>query len=552
MAIAVAAGMFLVMVGGAAAFRAGSGNVFRLVHSKEIVRLQDELRSRPRDESVKAKIRQLDLELRQEMFSRLQLSRNASRALVAGLAVFLASAHFVRACRRRLPDPQSWGERTFQKANRSRRLARYSTAGTLAAVAALAAAASLRPLRLPESALPGIAAGAGETFPSTEETRWPTFRGPAGLGIAPEASATATWNAADGTNILWKTAVPLHGLSSPVVWGTSVFVTGADKSQSSVFRFDAETGELQWSATIKLPGGERPPTPEVMEETSLAAPTPATDGRSVYAVFPTGEVAAFDFSGKQVWARNISPLGNTYGYASSLAIYEDRLLIQIDRGQPEDGQSRLLALDTRTGQPLWEAKRDVAGSWSSPVVFDIGGQPQLITCASPFVIAYSPADGRELWRNKCLEGDVAPSPILAGGLIVAVAPNADIIGIRPGAAGIEWKAEDGVPDATSPVSDGQRVYAITSSGQLTCYNLQTGQIVWTHELEDEFYASPTIVGSELVLVSRKGASWVLATGDAYKELGRGELGEECCASPVPLGNRLLLRGKNNLYCIGSK
>jgi len=539
------------MMSGVLAYNEVRGKVSMLVNSKQVVRLHDELRSRPKDEALKGQIRQFDLELRRETFYRLQVSRNASRALLAGLVVFLAGAHFTRISRRRLPDPQAWGARKAGEEKRSRALARYAVACMLAVVAAAAVVVSMQPVRLPPEHGPAAMA-AGPVFPSADEIQqqWPSFRGPNGLGIAPDAAVPVTWNATDGTNIRWKTAVPLHGLSSPVVWGNAVFVTGADETQSCVFRFDADTGALQWSASIKF--GTRPPLPEVMEDTSLAAPTPATDGRRVYALFPTGEIAAFDFSGKQVWARNIGPLENTYGYAASLAIYQDLLLIQIDRGQPEDGQSKMLALDTLTGQPRWEAKRDVAASWSSPVVFEINEQPQLITCANPFVIAYNPADGRELWRNKCLESDVAPSPILAGNILVAVAPNTAIIGLRPDATDIMWKAEDSVPDTTSPVSDGQRVYSVDSGGILTCYNLQTGQVVWTHELDDEFYASPTIAGNALILVSRKGASWVLETGDTYKELGRGEIGEACNASPVPLGKRLLLRGRNNLFCIESK
>jgi outer membrane protein assembly factor BamB len=539
------------MMSGLLAYNEVRGKVSMLVNSKQVVRLHDELRSRPKDEALKGQIRELDFELRRETFYRLQVSRNASRALLAGLVVFLAGAHFVRASGRRLPDPQAWGARKAGEESRSMVLARYAVACMLAVVAAAAVVVSMQPVSLPPEH-GSVAMTSEPVFPSADEIQqqWPSFRGPNGLGSAPDAAVPVTWNATDGTNIRWKTAVPLHGLSSPVVWGNAVFVTGADETQSCVFRFDADTGALQWSATIKL--GTRPPVPEVMEDTSLAAPTPATDGRRVYALFPTGEIAAFDFSGKQVWARNIGPLDNTYGYAASLAIYQDRLLIQIDRGQAEDGQSKMLALDTLTGQPRWESKRDVAASWSSPVVFEINEQPQLITCANPFVIAYNPADGKELWRNKCLESDVAPSPIMAGNMLVAVAPNTAIVGLRPEATDIMWKAEESVPDATSPVSDGQRVYAVDSGGLLTCYNLQTGQAVWTHELDDEFYASPTIAGNALILVSRKGSSWVLETGDAYKELGRGELGEACNASPVPLGKRLLLRGRTNLFCIESK
>ena len=552
--LAVASGLFSLMLAGLLAYNEVRGKVSTLVNSRQVVRLHDELRSRPKDETLKEQIRQLDLELRVDTFSRLQLSHNASRALLAGLVVFLAGAHFVRTSNRRLPDPQAWGARKAGEEKRAAALARYAVAGMFAVVAVTAVAVSSQPVSLPERAPAAPAVAAVATFPSADEIQqqWPSFRGPNGLGVSPKAAVPVSWNAKTGENIRWKTAVPLPGFSSPVVWNNAVFVTGADETQSCVFRFDADTGALLWSATIKVPGGVRPPVPKVGENTSLAAPTPATDGRRVYALFPTGEIAAFDFAGKQVWARNIGPLDNSYGYAASLAIYQDRLLIQIDRGLPEDGQSKMLALDTRTGGPCWEVKRDVAGSWSSPVVFDVNGQPQLITCANPFVIAYNPVDGRELWRNKCLDSDVAPSPVMGGGMIVAISPNNAIIGLHPGSTDVAWKAADGVPDAVSPVSDGQRIYVIDSGGILTCCNLQTGKIVWTHDLEDDYYASPTIAGNALILISRKGVSRVLEPGDAYKEIGTGELGEACGASPVPLGKRLLVRGRDNLFCIEEK
>ena len=109
-----------------------------------------------------------------------------------------------------------------------------------------------------------------------------------------------------------------------------------------------------------------------------------------------------------------------------------------------------------------------------------------------------------------------------------------------------------MPDTTSPVSDGRRMYIVESSGMLTCYDIQTGKAIWTHDLDNMFYSSPAIAGNALILVSRKGNSWVLETGDTYKELGKGDIGEECCASPVPFGKRLFVRGKTNLFCIEAK
>ena len=44
---------------------------------------------------------------------------------------------------------------------------------------------------------------------------------------------------------------------------------------------------------------------EIMEDTGYAACTVATDGRRVYAIFPTGDVAAFDFNGRRLWHKNL-------------------------------------------------------------------------------------------------------------------------------------------------------------------------------------------------------------------------------------------------------
>ena len=559
LALALASALFLLLLGGLLVFNQFQGKVATLVNSREVVRLHDELRHRPKDEALKQRIRQLDLELRQRTFQDLQLSHAASRALIFGLVALLVGAHHARTFRRRLADPLAWGARPPDEERRIARQARYGVTGVFAFLALAAVAVALRPVRLPGPAVPVPA----ETPPTSEEIRqnWATFRGPNGQGVAPSAALPLPGN------IRWKIVVPLHGMSSPVRWGNGLFLTGASATENRVFRIDAETGALVWSVAVHLPGGVRAPNPKVGDETGLAASTPATDGRRVYAIFANGELAAIDFDGKPVWVRNVGPLENAYGYASSLALDQDRLMIQIDRGSAADGQSKLIALDSRTGQDRWEVSRDVAGSWASPIVAEINQRPQLITCATPAVIAYNPADGRELWRVNCLENDCAPSPIFAGGLVVAVAPNSAIFALRPGSKvgqalrpGAQgrvasslpekiWQSTEGVPEATSPVSDGQRLYTIDSAGVLTCFNLQTGRVLWTHEFDDRFYASPTILGHALVLVSRKGVAYGFETSDQLHALGQAALGEECNASPVPYGRRLYVRGAKHLFCL---
>lgn len=551
-AIALAAAIFCVMMTGLLAYLTAQGKVDALVNSRDVVKLHDELRTRPKDEELKKEIRRLDLELRQRTFFRLQASHHGARALLAGGIVFLAAAHRVRVLRRRLPDPAQWGARDGSEAGRAARACRTAVAAAAAVTAFAGVLAALHPARLPAPAAPGPAEGpAVPAYPTLAEmrTQWPAFRGAEGQGVAADAKPPLTWDAAAGVNVRWKTPVPMPGMSSPVIWSNLLFLTGGTKQSNCVAAFDTETGRLLWNAEVRIPGGVRPPPAGVGDETGHAAPTAVTDGRRVVAVFANGEIAAFDFGGKQLWARNIGPLDNAYGFAASLAIHQDLVFVQIDRGAVEDAQSRLLALEARTGRERWQAKREVGGSWASPVVVEIAGEPVLVTCAAPLVLAYDPVTGAEKWRNKCLESDVAPSAVFASNIVVVVSPNTAIHGLRPGASNLLWTAEDGIPDATSPVTDGRHLFIITSEGMLSCFELETGKIVWQHEFEDHFYASPVLAGNRLVLVGRKGGAFVLEAGGAYKELGRGSMGEPCCASPVPRGNRLYIRGEKNLFCI---
>src|SRR5947209_8200322 len=59
-----------------------------------------------------------------------------------------------------------------------------------------------------------------------ETPGWPQFRGPGGQGTAPEGMKFPVSFGPD-RNVLWKTPLP-PGLSSPVVWGERLFLTGFD------------------------------------------------------------------------------------------------------------------------------------------------------------------------------------------------------------------------------------------------------------------------------------------------------------------------------------
>ena len=99
-----------------------------------------------------------------------------------------------------------------------------------------------------------------------------------------------------------------------------------------------------------------------------AVPTPATDGKFLWVLFGTGDLACLDTSGQPVWLRSLAeeygPFRNRWGMAASPILADGTLLVQVDHW----GQSYLLAVDAKTGANRWRTVREVSVNWTSPVV----------------------------------------------------------------------------------------------------------------------------------------------------------------------------------------
>ncbi|MHC4641256.1 MAG: outer membrane protein assembly factor BamB family protein [Planctomycetota bacterium] len=497
-------------------------------------------------------IRELDLQIRQIRMRRWDFSQRGSYLLLGGVVVFLIGVKSASAYKKKLPAPQPAPDRLNEQLRRAI-YARWSVTVGLLILATAALFLAIRP-RIDFATADTQAA----SFPTMEEIRqnWPRFRGPGGLGTYADTNVPTKWNGTTEEAILWKTKVPLPGHNSPIVWEDRVFVTGADSNTCEVFCFDALSGNLLWNRRVKSTSQDTEPI-EVMEDTGFAASTAVTDGRRVYAIFATGDVGCFNLDGREIWARKLSVPDSAYGYASSLAMYRKLLLIQYDQGGAEDEISKLIALDTFTGRTVWETKRPVPNSWSSPIVIEAEDQPQIITSGDPWVIAYNPTNGTEIWRAKCLGGEIAPSPIYTADLIIAIEPYTTMVAIRPDGQGdvtkthVVWKSDESTPDISCPVSNGEFIFLLTTEGFLTSYKTADGKMLWEQDLQKNFLASPSLVGNRLYMLSEKGIMYIAEAGAEYKELARCQLGEECYASPAFMDGRIYIRAKHNLYCIGT-
>jgi outer membrane protein assembly factor BamB len=513
------------------------------------------LRLEPTNEQLRSDIRQLDLSIRQGRLWRLHFARHCSYVLLLSVVVFLIAGKSAALLQKGLPRPgprRDVGPRQIREAS----VSRWAVVGAVivAAGAGWGLLESYGPLAFAnaESRAPSYASMAEKSM------QWPRFRGPGGAGVSRFDNIPTQWNGAGGQGILWKTPVPLPGNNSPVVWDKRVFLSGGSAEKREVYCFDTESGQLLWKGDVPASPAVGGKKIEMSEETGYAASSTATDGQRIYAIFATGDIAAFDFSGRRLWYKNLGLSDNPYGYASSLETYQDRVIVQYDQGDPESGKSRLYALDGSTGRIVWEAKRDVYSSWTSPIVVDVGGRPQLIAVSNPWVIAYDPAGGTEIWRAKCTSGDTASSPIYAGGLVLAIEPYSHLAAVKPTGKGdvtathVAWKMTESGPDICSPVGNDQFVYLLEGSGTLICCSLADGKKVYSQDLKGAFMASPSLVGNKLYVLSEEGVMYIGEAGPQYKEIAKCELGEKTHASPAFAPGRLYIRGVSNLYCIGAR
>ena len=544
---AILSGVFSIVVLTFLLLNYGRSKMVGTPEETKLTELRSELRNKPDDQQLLSQIRQFDLEFRAKHIRALDRALKGGYLLLGGVVVFIISLRFAIEFKKKPPAPQPGADQLKEQVTNAK-FARWAVTGGLAVLVL----GSLFMVTRPQ-----IDFAKSGTANRNSFTEWASFRGPNGAGISAYTNVPSSWDGKTAQGILWKTEIPLPGNNSPVVWGDRVFLSGADPNNRQVFCFDASTGQLLWKGDVLgLTKKDEEPL-QMSEETGYAAPTVATDGRHVCAIFPTGDIACFDFTGKKVWEQNLGRPDSAYGYASSLAVYKNMFLIQYDQGGVEDEKSNMIALDGFSGRNVWQTKRPVGNSWSSPIVAKVGEQLQIITCADPWVIGYNPSDGTELWRVKCLSGDIAPSPSYANGLVFVIEPYSKVVAIKPDGKGdvtktnVAWVNDEGGPDICSPLSNDKYVFLMATEGLLQCLNFSDGKKVWEKDLQEYFLASPSLVGDKLYLLSEKGVMYIAEAGAEYKQLAKCELGEKCFASPAFADGRIYIRGIKNLYCIGN-
>jgi outer membrane protein assembly factor BamB len=387
---------------------------------------------------------------------------------------------------------------------------------------------------------------------------WPGWRGPQRTGISTESGLPTSWSATE--NVVWKAALPGAGISNPIVWDDRVFVTSSDGEQQDelhIVCLHRDDGRELWH--LRLWGTA--PTLSHGTKSTMASPSPVTDGQHVYGFFGTGDVFCVDFDGGLVWQRALADeygeFENRFAASSSPLLHGDLLLLQCDHY----GASYALAIDKHTGANRWKLDRPEAWlSWASPQLAPVGdsGRHELILCGSEKVDALDPLTGERLWTLGGMAHECIPTPVLGHGLVYAVSgPNGTTYAIRPGGRGditdtehVVWTSTRGTPFVPSGILVGDYYYLVNDQGIGTCLTAETGEQVWRKRLGGEFTASPVAGDGKVYFTNESGSTLVIAANtDGYEELAQNELDEPVYASPAISQGRLFIRGASHLYCI---
>ncbi len=395
---------------------------------------------------------------------------------------------------------------------------------------------------------------------------WPGFRGPSGQGTSQERNLPVVWS--PEKNVAWRAEVPGVGWSSPIVWEDRVFVTSAsaDGTSGRVLCFDANQGRLVWDKEVL-----RQAAPRKLAENSHATPTPVTAGKLVYAAFNGGQIVALDFAGNVAWTWRDNRFVSKHGLAASPVLYRDLLIMPFDGNGPADVNNIgyltpwdgafLAALDKRTGQEKWRAKRGLSRqAHVTPMVVQVNDKPQLISGAGDVVQGFDPDSGARLWSVRSPGEGVVPSIVCGQGLVFTSsgygAPT--LRAIRLGGRGdvtathIVWESRANVPLMPSFVYADGLLFCVKESGIATCLEAATGQVLWQERLGGAFGASPVLAEGRLYCLAEDGATTVLAADRTFKRLARNPLEGPSKASPAISNGRIFIRSQSSLFCISDK
>jgi outer membrane protein assembly factor BamB len=289
----------------------------------------------------------------------------------------------------------------------------------------------------------------------------------------------------------------------------------------------------------------------------MAAPTPVTDGKAIYALFATADLVAYDAEGNLLWYRSLTgdypSITNQVGMAASPTLAPGTLVVPMEN----NGESFLAGIDLKSGKNRWKIERPRAINWVTPVVRRAGNATEVIFQGAEELVAYDAANGQRRWSYGG-EGSRSeiPSPIIGPNGEV-LTPGNELVALQPTGEGqspkVLWKANKlkaaGYP---TPLYYQGHVYSVSSNGILACGDVKNGKVLWQERIKGPIAASPVAADGRIYIANEKGLTTVVKLGDKPEIEAQNDLADDILATPAIADGAIYLRSDKYLYCIGSK
>jgi outer membrane protein assembly factor BamB len=409
---------------------------------------------------------------------------------------------------------------------------------------------------------------------------WPQWRGPNQDGSTALRGLPSTLGP---EALAWSAPLPGKAGSTPVVSGDRVFLTSPDEQKNLLLIcLDRKSGKELWRQTVGV--GDRE-----VGRNNMCAPSPVTDGRLVFALFGSGDFAAFDLDGKPVWSRN---LGKDFGnfalmwlYGASPLLHGGRLylpVLQRDEMPPDyprfDGkparESFILCIDPRTGKDLWkhvrktDSTKESNESYATPVAFNGPSGPELVIVGGDHVSGHRFEDGAELWRARIYEKRddwyrIVASPVVAGGFVLASGPKGQpVVAFKGGGRGDvtsshrAWEFREAPTDWSTPsVLDGSLFVLDGQKRIVTKLDPKSGTKLWSGKIPGSgpIWGSLSTGDGKLYCHDENGSVYILSAGDQFEVLAsRAFEGESPSKGSIALAHgQVFVRTAKAVHCFAA-
>lgn len=420
------------------------------------------------------------------------------------------------------------------------------------AIAMMLAAAAVIETALPRAAAPG--------------GNWPQWRGPQRDGVSTETGLLTSWPAG-GPPKLWSATGFGTGFSSVSVTDGRIFTMGDRNDGQYVMAADEETGKILWATRV---GGRH--TDSNGAHGSRATPT--VDGELLFTTTTDGDVYALETATGRVRWRKSMPgdfggrMMSRWGWAESPLVDGDRAIVT-----PGGSDTAMVALDKRTGAPIWRTAIPRLGSegedgaaYSSVVISNGGGVKQYVQLMGRGLVSIRANDGWFMWGYNRVANDTAniATPVASGNYVFAstgYGAGSALVEIQPQPAGRVQGVEKYFISAGRFQNHHGGMVLVSgyvygghgpSSGYPTCIEWATGNLTWPRTRgAGSGSAAVTAADGHIYFRYQDGTvALVEANPAAYKETGRFTIPDVRTYSwshPVVAAGRLYLKEQDALH-----